>query len=226
MKVIWLGQAGFLLEHQGRKILVDPYLSDSCHKQNPASWRRTPVDERFLSIKPNVIVLTHDHLDHTDRETLEHYLPSEGGVLVLAAANAWNNVRTFGGDNNYVRFCPGTRWTWEGITFTAIKAEHSDPEAIGVIVDDGSKKFCFTGDTLYNEAVLADVPKDLYAVFVPINGRGNNMNAVDAAAFAARTGAKYSVPCHFGMFDEIDPAVYPAQNRIIPTAYQEIFGED
>ncbi len=226
MKVTWLGQAGFLLEKSGKKILVDPYLSDSCFKTNPASWRRTPIDETYLRIKPDAILLTHDHIDHTDNETLEHYLPGEGGILVLAGANAWNKVRAFGGANNYVRFRPGTRWTWEGLVFSAVCAEHSDPESIGIVVDDGGKKYYFTGDTLYNEAVLASLPQDLYAVFLPINGKGNNMNATDAAAFAKQTGAKYAVPVHFGMFDELDPTIFQADNAVIPTAYQPVFPEE
>lgn len=222
MKVTWLGQAGFLLEKNGKKILLDPYLSDSCGKVNPASFRRTPIDESYFSIQPDAILLTHDHMDHTDMETLEHYLPGKGGILVLAGANAWDKVRAFGGANNYVRFRPGTHWSWEGLEFTAVRAEHSDPESIGIVVDDGGKKYYFTGDTLYNEDVLASLPKDLYAVFLPINGKGNNMNACDAAVFAARSGAKYSVPVHFGMFDEINPAVFKAENAVIPVAYQQI----
>ena len=222
MKVTWLGQAGFLIEEAGKKIIIDPYLSDSCAKSNPNSYRRTPLDERYLAIKPDVIVLTHDHIDHTHKETLEHYLPGEGGILVLAAANAWNTVRTFGGANNYVRFCPGTHWTFEGLHFTAVKAEHSDPEAIGVVVDDGSRKLYFTGDTLYNEGVLASLPQDLFAVFLPVNGKGNNMNPTDAATFAERTGAKYAVPMHVGMFDTMTPDVFTAPNRVLPVAFQEV----
>lgn len=226
MKVTWLGQAGFLLENNGKKILLDPYLSDACGQKNPASFRRTPLNEHYLTIKPDVILLTHDHIDHTDSETLKHYLPGEGGILVLAGANAWDKVRTFGGANNYVRFRPGSRWSWEGMVFSAVPAEHSDPESIGIIVDDGGKKYYFAGDTLYNEKVLASLPKDLYAVFLPINGKGNNMNAADACEFAARTGATYSVPIHFGMFDELDPSIYKADNAVIPVAYQPVFPED
>lgn len=222
MNITWLGQAGFLLEKDNKKILIDPYLSDACGRTNPASRRRTPLDERFLTINPDVIILTHEHADHTDPESLAHFLPGTGNVLVLAGVNAWHKVRTFGGNNNYVCFPPGTRWTWENITFSAVKAAHSDSEAIGVIVDDGSRKFYFTGDTLYNEEIFSSLPDALFAVFLPINGRGNNMNAADAAAFALRTGAKYSVPMHFGMFDEIDPVIFPAKNRIIPKVYQRI----
>lgn len=225
MKITWLGQAGFLLEKNGKKILLDPYLSDACHKANPTSFRRTPLDESYLGIQPDAIVLTHDHKDHTDLETLQHYLPGNGSILVLAGANAWEKVCSLGGANNYVRFRPGTSWSWEGFVFTAVPAEHSDPEAIGIVIDDGSKKYYFTGDTLYNENIFADLPQDLYAVFLPINGMGNNMNAVEAEAFAKRTGAVFSVPVHFGMFDEIDPTVFKADNSIIPTAYQPIFPE-
>lgn len=171
MNVIWLGQAGFLLERNGKTILIDPYLSDFCAAANPNSYRRTPLDPRYLTIKPDVILLTHEHADHTDMDTLSHYLPGQNEVLVLAAANAWHKVRGLGGAN-YVSFRPGTRWTWDDITFTAVPAEHSDPESIGVIVDDGEKKYYFTGDTLYNERIFPHLPKNLYAVFLPINGKG------------------------------------------------------
>ena len=225
MKVFWLGQAGFLLQRGGKSILIDPYLSDSCAKVNPKSHRRLPLDEQFLKIKADVIVLTHDHADHTDMETLTHYLSEDSGTLVLAAANAWKKVRALGGDNNYVIFRPGTSWTFDGITFTAVPAEHSDPESIGVIVSCDEKTLYFTGDTLYNERIFPCLPENLFAVFLPINGKGNNMNEADAAVFAKRTGARYSVPIHFGMFDTIEPTIFSANNRIIPTAYEDVFME-
>ena len=95
-----------------------------------------PVDKRFLECKPTVIVLTHDHLDHTDPETLVHYLKEDSGVCVLASANAWNRVRAFGGNNNYVRFDSGTSWTEKDVLFTAVPAEHSDSAAVGEDIAD------------------------------------------------------------------------------------------
>lgn len=226
MKIVWLGQAGFLLEKSGKTILIDPYLSNSCALANPKSDRRTPLDESYLKIRPDVILLTHEHADHTDMQTLSHYLPGDGDVLVLAAGNAWSKVRALGGENNYVRFRPGSSWTYGDITFTAVPAEHSDPESIGIIVDDGQKKYYFTGDTLYSERIFPRLPQNLHAVFLPINGKGNNMNAEDAVRFAMKTGAKYSVPMHFGMFDSLDPTVFLAENRVIPTVYEPVFKEE
>ena len=70
MKITWLGQAGLFIETCGLKIIIDPYLSDSVEKINPKNYRRTPVDEAFLKIKPDVIICTHNHLDHVDIDAI------------------------------------------------------------------------------------------------------------------------------------------------------------
>ena len=85
MKVAWLGQAGLMFETEGKTIIVDQYLSDSVEKIEPHNKRRVPVEERFLKIKPDIIILTHNHLDHTDPETLKYYLGEESEVCVLAS---------------------------------------------------------------------------------------------------------------------------------------------
>jgi len=71
MRCTWLGQAGLLFDLDGIKVMIDPYLSDSVAKVNPLNKRRVPVDERVFDIRPDVLILTHDHLDHTDPETLD-----------------------------------------------------------------------------------------------------------------------------------------------------------
>ena len=72
MRCIWLGQAGLLFEFDGMKVMVDPYLSDSVAKVNPLNSRRVAVDERFFDIRPDILILTHDHLDHTDPENIRY----------------------------------------------------------------------------------------------------------------------------------------------------------
>ena len=49
MKVTWITQAGLVFEADGKRIIVDPYLSDSCCKVNPKSKRRIRVDEIYLN---------------------------------------------------------------------------------------------------------------------------------------------------------------------------------
>ena len=186
MKITYLGQAGLLFEKDGFKIMVDPYLSNSVERINPKNYRRVPVNESFFEIKPDVMIFTHNHLDHYDPETVEKFITENSDILVLAPKSVWDEVRKIGGNNNYVLFNRHTSWTQNGIKFTAVKAEHSDVTPIGVIIDDGEKKYYVTGDTLYNEEIFSDLPSDIYAVFLPVNGKGNNMNMVDAKAFCEK----------------------------------------
>lgn len=221
-KIIWLGQAGLLFDFNGLKIMIDPYLSDSVEKINPKNYRRVQVLKSLFDIKPDVMVFTHNHLDHYDPETAARFITVETKITVLAPTSVWSDVRRVGEDNNYVLFNRHTEWTERGICFTAVKAEHSDSSAIGVIIDDGCRKYYVTGDTLYNEEIFSGLPDDIYAVFLPVNGVGNNMNMADAARFAKRVGAKKTVPIHTGMFDEIDVMDFKCENRVIPVIYKEI----
>ena len=224
MKITWLGQAGLLFETCGKTVIVDPYLSDSVARINPNNKRRVPTDERFLELKPDFLVLTHAHLDHTDPDTLCHYLGEDTSVCVLASQNAWDIARKYGGiKNNYVRFTRHTEWTEAGIHFAAVRAEHSDEGAIGVIIEAEGKRYYITGDTLYNTEILEDVEKwgRIDYVFLPVNGCGNNMNFEDGARFCKRIGA-VAVPMHCGLFDSIDMNEFPYEPKVVPEFYSEI----
>ena len=222
MKITWLGQAGLLLETAKTTVIIDPYLSDSVVKVNPNNWRRVPVDERFFDIKPDVMVFTHNHLDHYDPETAPRFIGEHSAMTVLSPSTVWGEVRKLGGKNNYVLFDRHTLWTHEDISFYAVKAQHSDVSAIGIIIRCEGKTYYVSGDTLYSTEIFADLPQDIDVAFLPVNGVGNNMNMVDAAAFARKIGAKVVVPMHVGMFDELDPADFPLENKVIPQIYKEI----
>ena len=113
-------------------------------------------------------------------------------------------------------------WSVGGVTIYSVVAEHGREDAVGFIIDDGEKKYYVTGDTLYNEEIFEDIPDDVYALFLPINGVGNNMNAVDAARFFRASGAKKAMPYHVGMFDTLSPADFQEKNRVIAKIYEEI----
>ena len=226
MKVTWLTQAGLLFENDKIKILVDPYLSDSVGELNEKKRRRIPVDESFFDVKPDVILITHDHLDHLDPETLERFLSDTSkSIIVMSPEQSFRKLMQYQNGHNYVRLSPHSVWSHGGITFYAVKAEHSDPTAAGFILDDGMKTYYVSGDTLYNYDVIDDV-LDLvdggvdYA-FVPINGVGNNMNAKDAADFAYEIGAKCAVPLHYGLFDDINPKEFDFDDALVLEPFKE-----
>ena len=225
MKITYLGQAGLLFETDGKKIVIDPYLSDNVKNFEPQNARRQPIDERFLEIRPDMILITHNHLDHLDKETLNHYLTPDSDALVFCPTGGYAELRKSYPDTgcNYILFNAGTEWTEGNVRIRAVAAEHSDPYAIGIFLTAEGKTYYITGDTLYSERVFASLPsEEIHAIFLPCNGRGNNMNMKDASRFAARTGARYAVPFHIGMFDDFTDEAFAHPNKITPRIYEEI----
>ena len=206
--------------------MVDPYLADTMGELDQRKKRKIPADRSFLESTPDLILITHDHVDHCNEESLKALLSTDRAVTVLASESAYGHLMKMGlpYQHNIVLLAPHTVWSERGITFYAVHAEHSDRTAIGFIIDDGKKTYYVSGDTLYNYDVIDDV-LDLvedgvdYA-FLPINGRGNNMNAKDAADFAYEIDAKHAIPTHYGLIDEIDPRDFDFDDRVILTPYE------
>lgn len=223
MKVTWIGQAGLLFDNGKTKIMIDPYLSDSVEKVAPQNFRRVPVDECFFDVEPDIMIFTHDHLDHFDPETAPRFFAkNEKAMTVLCPSSVWQKARTYGGGHNYVQFNRHTEWTEAGFRFTAVLAEHSDVHAIGVVLEDlaENKTYYITGDTLYNGEIFRELPSDIDVIFLPVNGVGNNMNATDAERFAKACGAKAAVPYHIGMFDELSHGIFRTENKVVLEIYK------
>ena len=103
-----------------------------------------------------------------------------------------------------------------------MKAEHSDPYAIGVIIDDGERKYYVTGDTIYNSEIFKDLPDDIYAVFLPVNGVGDNMNMTDGKRFCEKVSPKIAVPMHCGLFDGLDLNDFGYSDKVVPKPFKVI----
>jgi L-ascorbate 6-phosphate lactonase len=224
MKITWLGQAGLWLDSGSVTVMVDPYLSDCVGKIDPKKARRIPVKEELFDLSPDVMIFTHDHLDHYDPETAPRFFAkTEKEMTVLCPTSVWQKARTHGGPHNYVEFNRHTEWTEGELRFRAVKAAHSDPYAIGVLVEHlrENRVYYITGDTLYCSEIFADLPQGIDVVFLPINGVGNNMNATDAVRFFHDCKAKAAVPYHVGMFDGHTQELFEDKHKIILELYEE-----
>lgn len=223
MKIVFLGQNGILIKSKKSTFVIDPYLSNSVAETEPQNVRRQKIDEKFFKIKPDVILITHSHADHYDEGTLDKLLENNVGAVLLVPPSVYLAAKKRYPGCNCVYFRSGTSFSVGGAVFTAVKAEHSDPEAIGAVISCDDKTLYVTGDTLYSERVFESLPQTEFdAVFLPINGRGNNMNPVDAAKFAKRVNTRFVVPTHFGMFDDMTGKELVYDNVIIPEIYKEI----
>ena len=222
MKITWLGQAGLLFESGSTTVMIDPYFSDSCKKLNPASYRRVVKDPAVDAIKPDILICTHDHQDHYDEESLDPYLKSPRGVTCIVPPSVFQKIRHYGPRHNYIWFTPRTRWTQGDFRITCVPAFHSEPHAMGVILEAEGKTYYVTGDTLYNETIFSYLPEKIDVLFMPVNGVGNNMNFTDARAFADKVNAKKAVPLHLGMLDDRSVTEFTYPTAVIPMIYQEI----
>ena len=226
MYATWLGQAGMLFEtDSGLRIMVDPYLSNSLEEERGSSMRRlTPIDERFLHLPIDVLVLTHEHADHTDLVTLQQLLCQEKPIDVLASYAAWEKVRNrFDARHNYIMFNTGTEWTHGDVTLRATAAVHNDFHAVGLAFEADGLSVYVTGDTLYDRRLIKNMAGRTIDCFFPVmNGKGNNLNPTDAARMTRQLAPKTAYPLHWDTFQSFstDPAEYT--DRLADSGIQAI----
>ena len=68
MKITYLGQLCYLIEADGMRIVTDPYLSNSCDREGNVRKYAPPVT--LNELMPDIIIISHEHKDHLDPETL------------------------------------------------------------------------------------------------------------------------------------------------------------
>lgn len=83
-RIWWLGQSGYLLQWNKKRVLIDPYLSDSLTKKYAATEKpHTRMSELVVSpgLLKNISIVTssHNHTDHLDAETLLPVLQNNPG---------------------------------------------------------------------------------------------------------------------------------------------------
>jgi L-ascorbate metabolism protein UlaG (beta-lactamase superfamily) len=218
----WLGQSGFLLQWNGKRVLIDPYLSDSLTKKYAATDKpHTRMSE--LVVRPellrniSVVTSSHNHTDHLDAETLMPVLKNNPGIqFIIPEAN-----RDFIAERvKYEREFPiglndGKSVTIEGFTFYGIPAKHNEIDRdekgnckyMGYVIEFGNYKIYHSGDTLwFDEMIDILKPFAVDIALLPINGNdrarkvAGNLNCKEAAKLGEALGVKEVIPCHYDMF--------------------------
>ena len=217
LRVWWLGQSGFLVQWQGRHLLLDPYLSDSLTKKYAATDKphvrmtaRVIAPERLDFI--DVATSSHCHTDHLDAETLLPLMRENPAMKLVAPAAVLDFVAKRLGINPAfpVGLSVGQSAAISGFTFTAVPAAHEElsPEFLGYIVRAGPFTIYHSGDTILYDGMAQHLrPFHVHLALLPINGRtperrvAGNLNGREAAQLAHDIGAKVVVPCHYEMFE-------------------------
>lgn len=240
----WLGQSGFLLQWNGQRVLIDPYLSDSLTKKYEGSAKpHVRLSERvvdpYLLKNISIVSSSHNHTDHLDVETLIPVLKNNPKItFIIPEAN-----REFVAERVH---CPldfpaglndGESFTIGHFTFHGIPAKHNEIERnprgycqfMGYVIEFGGWKIYHSGDTLwFDEMVSILKPFKVDIALLPINGnissRGvaGNLNCREAVLLGKAMDARYVIPCHYDMFAfntaNIDEFINNAQSVDQPVA--------
>ena len=218
VKFIWLGHSTVLLSIDGRVILFDPVFSDHA-SPFPIAAKRFQPPVIHLEDLPEVdhIIISHDHYDHLDMETVKYFVKSD--VKFITPLGVGSHLRYWGVDEARI-----TELDWweeanlDGMIYAATPSQHFSGR-IGVMHNDKTlwaswviagktDSVYFSGDSGYDTHY-----KDIGRKYGPFdvvfmeNGQYNESwravhNLPDEAITAFKdVGGTYLVPVHWGMFN-------------------------
>jgi L-ascorbate metabolism protein UlaG (beta-lactamase superfamily) len=220
--VWWLGQSGFLIQWNGKHLLMDPYLSESLtNKYAETDKPHIRMTERVVNpLKMdfvNVVTASHGHTDHLDPETLHPLIKANNNLDLIVPAAEINLAMERSGlpKDKITTINVGETIKSNGFTIRAIPSAHEkikkDQDGnhfyLGYIVNFGSWTIYHSGDTIeYDQMEKYLSAWDLDIVFLPINGRKQerrvpgNMWGNESASLAKRVNARAVIPHHYNMF--------------------------
>lgn len=198
LQITWVTQGGFIFEAEGFRLVVDPYMSDSLAGK---VTRLVGFPLALEDLRPDAVICTHDHMDHLDPETIamisEHY----ARCLFGGPERANRHLEELGIDSPLlleverpVKLGP--------FCITPVFARHSDPSAVGLLIEADGRRIYLTADTEYDDRLFSATTTAPDALLICINGRLGNMNWQEAAQTARRLGAPIALPMHYGLFVE------------------------
>lgn len=217
--LFFLGQAGYAIRSCGKTVVIDPYLSDSVGKIAPDFSRILPVPFDPASFKADVFMVTHDHLDHLDPETLSAYAFKNETRFVAPRLAAEKLFSLCVPRKNIVRIDINETRTIDGVRITGIHAVPTDDkvaDTTGYWMEfRNGRNFYHTSDTSFSSLLLECAPK-AETLLTCINGKFGNLNIEEAAELALRVNPRYAIPNHYDLM---------ALNAADPEAFQLIMKE-
>lgn len=215
IKICWLGQGGFLLESGGTRIVLDPYISN-CVFNAEGLARLHDFPLAVTELDPDLLLITHDHLDHFDPEGIPEILKVYPECRCAGTLNSYNHFLALGTAEEKLTLCRiGESFNSGNFKITAVPAFHSDKAACGYLLESNGRKIVITGDTRYDGNLFVPEINHADLLLICINGKCNNMNDSEAAEYVRKTVPVTAIPMHIGLFAEntADPANFIAACR-------------
>ncbi len=215
--ITWLGHATFLIRINGMTILTDPYLTEFASPLWEFGPRRYVQPGISLDNLPSIdiIVVSHNHLDHLDAETIET-LQGKDSIHVFVPLG----LKSFFIDRGYTNVEEldwNRRSSYGGIELTALPAIHFSGRGLNDknktlwcswSISSQSRKIFFSGDTSYSPTLFKTIgqvngPFDLAIVSIGAYktrkyGPASHLTPEEAAKVVMETKSNVAVAMHWG----------------------------
>ena len=229
--VTWIGHSTYLMRLGNKNILFDPFFSDVASPLPIGPERYVAPGISLAELPPvDVIVISHNHYDHLDAQTVEN-MPGKEQMHVFVPLG----LKSFFAKRGYQKIWE-LDWhqsvVMEGLKITALPAIHFSSRGIGDhnktlwcswAVCSENKKCFFAGDTAYSETIFKEIGKRFRSfdvAIVPIGAYkpAHVMKAVhtdpeEAIQVANDVKADLIIPSHWGTIVLTDESPWEPPER-------------
>ena len=213
MDIRFLGHAAFALEHDGKTVLIDPFLTG-----NPKA--AASADD----IAADAILLTHGHGDHYG-DTVA--IAKRTGATVVAITEVAGEIGEEGVEVVDTNLGGTAEFVWGSVrlspawhTSTTPKGTVSTPA--GLVIEFGDKRIYHLGDTaLFSDLALPKRRGHIDVALMCIGGH-YTMDRFDAVAACELVGADQVIPCHYNTFPLVETDAQAFKSDVQNAGYAEV----
>lgn len=130
VRLHWLGQAGFaFFTAAGRRVLLDPYLSDACERLHGFKRLSLPA-VAAEDAEADWVILTHEHADHLDPDALPVIARNNPACRFAGPADCAPALAQAGvASNRWVLLGPNRHHDLGDLVVHTVPADHGDLSA-------------------------------------------------------------------------------------------------
>jgi len=212
-RITFLGHASTVIEMDGVRLVTDPVL----RRLVGPLYRRVPRPLTEPMTDPDVILISHLHLDHYDPRSLRLF---RRDTPILAPVGAGLSLR-WRGFRDIHEFAPGDRIRIGSVELVGTDAKHKGTRhplaartpSLGYVVS-GTRSVYFAGDTGFFSGIADVWPERLDLAMLPIAGIGplmpefKHMSPRHAVKAMDLLRPRIVVPIHWGTYHLPGTAIF------------------
>ncbi len=213
MDIRFLGHAAFALEHDGKTVLIDPFLTG-----NPKA--AASADD----IAADAILLTHGHGDHYG-DTVA--IAKRTGATVVAITEIAGEIGEEGVEVVDTNLGGTAEFDWGSVRLTPAWHTSTTPKGTvstpaGLVIEFGDKRIYHLGDTaLFSDLALPKRRGHIDVALMCIGGH-YTMDRFDAVAACELVGADQVIPCHYNTFPLVETDAQAFKSDVQNAGYAEV----